>query len=241
MARPISWLPRLAAIRRSAEGSVRTHYDSPALAQLFQLQPRAAGKLMESLPKVEALGRSRLVPREGLLRFLDGVAEAVDPAAVEAYIKQQRTLQAKLSRKKPRILVRRDVVEGGRLVSLPNSITLDRGRMTVEFQSSLQLVETLAMLVGAIDNDQLEFEQTYCFEVGGKPWNPSAQDLALAEDAAEINRVAAEAAEFLAHRQLHRETTRDTTDNPYLNPPPNDGFLDAYRIPHPPPDTDRDE
>jgi hypothetical protein len=72
MPRPGSWLPRLHTISRSVANSVRSHYDRRDLEHLFELQPRAAQKLLEMLPTVE-IGTSRLVDREVLAGFLDRV------------------------------------------------------------------------------------------------------------------------------------------------------------------------
>ncbi len=70
MPRPVSWLPRLHEIRRSVDTSVRSHYDRHDLQRLFELQPRAAQKLIEMLPAV-TVGTSRLVEREALASFLE--------------------------------------------------------------------------------------------------------------------------------------------------------------------------
>ena len=47
MSRPISWLPRLHEITRAVEHSIRSHYDRHDLEELFELQPRAAQKMLE--------------------------------------------------------------------------------------------------------------------------------------------------------------------------------------------------
>ena len=86
MPRPVSWLPRLHEIRRSVQNSVRSHYDRRDLEQLFELQPRSAQNFFALLPSVP-VGRSRLVEREALARFLDGVQEADD---VPAYMERVR-------------------------------------------------------------------------------------------------------------------------------------------------------
>lgn len=166
MARPVSWLPRLAEIRRSVTNSKRTHYDRPALEQLFQMQPRAAGKLMALLPQVDALGRSRLVERAALARFLDEINNAED---VSAALTQQRTLGAKVTRRKPRLLVRRDLVEEGELVSLPNTVKIERGLLTVSFSSKMELIESLAIFAGAVENNEEEFIERYVLDAPGSP------------------------------------------------------------------------
>jgi hypothetical protein len=75
MPRPISWLPRLSAIRRSAENSVRSHYDRKDLERLFEVQPRSAQLLLELLPTIR-LGRSLLVERAALAQFLERITVA---------------------------------------------------------------------------------------------------------------------------------------------------------------------
>lgn len=158
MARPISWLPRLSDIRRSVSNSVRTHYDRPALELLFQMQPRAAGKLMAILPQVEALGRSRLVEKDALLRFLEKVGGADN--ASTAYTRQ-RAEKGNVSRKKPRLLVRRELVDGGSLAALPKTVELSRGHLLVTFENRLEMLESLAMVLGAVENNFEEFEERY--------------------------------------------------------------------------------
>jgi hypothetical protein len=158
MARPPSWLPRLAEIRRSVVNSKRTHYDRPALEQLFQMQPRAAGKLMKILPQVDALGRSRLVERGALARFLDAINDAEDATAAYS---EQRTQGAKISRKKPRLLVRKELISEGRLDNLPATTKLERGRLKVDFNSKMELLETLAIFLGAVENDEDEFIERF--------------------------------------------------------------------------------
>jgi hypothetical protein len=56
---------------------VRSHYDRHDFEVLFELQPRAAQKLLEMLPKVQ-IGNTRLLDREVLAGFLDRVQEAED-------------------------------------------------------------------------------------------------------------------------------------------------------------------
>lgn len=77
MPRPLSWLSRLHEIRPSIAGSVRSRYDRHDLQALFELQPLSGQKLMELLNTV-AVGISRLVEREALASFLEGLGETED-------------------------------------------------------------------------------------------------------------------------------------------------------------------
>jgi hypothetical protein len=172
MARSVSWLPRLDEIRRSVENSVRTHYERRDLELLFKLQPRAAGKLLSLLRTESPLGSSHLVTREELRKFLDAVSKAQD---VTALVLSQRLQKQNISRRKPRSLVRRDLDPVG-LASLPNWITLVRGRLTVAFQTTEQLAEGLLIMARIFESDGDEFAATY------EPKKPSRDTSEAAAD-----------------------------------------------------------
>jgi hypothetical protein len=96
MPRPVSWLPRLHEITRAVTGSARSHYDRRDLEKLFELQPRAAQKMLEMLPTVQ-VGTSRLVDREVLANFLEGVRDADN---TETYLEQTRLAKAVVSHRR---------------------------------------------------------------------------------------------------------------------------------------------
>jgi hypothetical protein len=156
MARPASWLPRLHEIHRTVSNSVRSHYDRHNLEQLFELQPRAAQKLLSLLPTV-AVGTSRLVERQALAAFLDGVREADD---ITVYFERIRTQASASSRKKLRTLVRRDV-EPLRLDSLPANIEFIPGQMIVSFRTIEDLAQAMYSLARAIETDSDELARRY--------------------------------------------------------------------------------
>ena len=152
MPRPVSWLPRLHEIRRTVANSVRSHYDRRDIEGLFELQPRAAQELLKMLPSVQ-VGTSRLLDREVLAGFLGRVQDAEDTSEL---FEQLRTEKTAVSRRKPRSLVRRDL-DPVSLASLPDSITLSRGRMQVDFRSVEQLAESLLMLARVLESDGDQF------------------------------------------------------------------------------------
>ena len=156
MPRPLSWLPRLHEIRRAVANSVRSHYTRQDLEGLFELQPRAAQKLIEMLPSTQ-LGSARLVEREELERFLTGVHEAED---VSAYLEAVRAERHRVSRRRPRSLVRADLprVE---LASLPESIRLSPGRLEVSFRTVEELAEAMLMLARVLEGDGDEVASRY--------------------------------------------------------------------------------
>ncbi len=156
MPRPISWLPRLHLIARSVTNSVRSHYDRHDLESLFELQPRAAQKLLEMLPSVQ-VGTSRLVDREVLAGFLDRVRDAYDVPALYDKIRAEKAV---VSRRKPRSLVRRDLDAIG-IDSLPSSIVLSRRRLEVNFTSVEGLAEAMYALARVLEAEGEEFVALY--------------------------------------------------------------------------------
>ena len=162
MPRPVSWLPRLHEIRRSVANSVRSHYDRGDLEQLFELQPRAAGKLLEMLPTVQ-VGTSQLVDKQVLAGFLDRVQDADDTAKL---FDEVRAEKAKGARRRPRSLVRRDLDPIG-IASLPSSITLSLGRLEVDFETVEDLAEAMYALARVLEAEGEEFARTFQRSQGG--------------------------------------------------------------------------
>ncbi len=160
MPRPVSWLPRLHEIRRSVDSSVRSHYDRHDLQWLFELQPRAAQKLIEMLPAV-TIGTSRLVERETLASFLQRVQEAEDTSSLIEQVRQEKTAP---SRRSLRTLVRRDT-EPASLTVTPEGLSLERGRLEISFRNLEQLAESLVYLARLLDGDLDGFAQAYEPEV----------------------------------------------------------------------------
>jgi len=156
MPRPVSWLPRLYEISRAVTNSVRSHYDRRDLEHLFELQPRAAQKLIELLPSVQ-VGTSRLLERSDLLGFLDRVRDTDDTAALFETLRREK---AGISRRKVRSLVRRDLDPVG-LASLPDAIVLSRGRLEVSFATVEQLAECLLLLARVLENEGDAFAQAF--------------------------------------------------------------------------------
>jgi hypothetical protein len=156
MPRPLSWLPRLHEIDRSVANSVRSHYDRRDIERLFELQPRAAQKLLDLMPSVK-IGTSRLVEREALASFLSRVREAENTTEL---FEQMRGEKIGDSRKKPRSLVRRDLDPIG-IASLPESIGLSRGRLEVSFTTVEQLAESMLILARILEADGDRFAQKF--------------------------------------------------------------------------------
>ena len=156
MPRPISWLPRLHEISKAVTNSVRSHYDRRDLEKLFELQPRAAQELLKLLPSVQ-VGTSRLLDREVLATFLSRVRDAEDTSALFDKLREEK---AAVSKRRLRSLVRRDL-DPVSLTSLPDSMTLSRGRLEVNFQTVEQLAESMLMLARVLESEGEEFARAF--------------------------------------------------------------------------------
>ena len=112
--------------------------------------------MLEFLPSV-AVGTSRLIEREALAGFLDKVQESGDVAAVLERIRQEKTLA---SQKRLRSLVQRDDGEVS-LTSLPESLTMERGRVEVRFHTLEELAEAMYFLARVMQQDGAGFARDF--------------------------------------------------------------------------------
>ena len=156
MPRPISWLPRLHEITRTVTNSVRSHYDRRDVEKLFELQPRAAQELLKLLPSVQ-VGTSRLLDREVLADFLSRVRDTEDTAGLFEKLREEKVA---VSKRRLRSLVRRDL-DPVSITSLPDSMTLSRGRLEVKFDTVEQLAECMLMLARVLESDGEEFVKAF--------------------------------------------------------------------------------
>lgn len=172
MPRPISWLPRLHEITRTVKNSVRSHYDRRDLERLFQLQPRAAQKLLEVMPATR-IGTSRLVEHDVLAGFLERVRVAPDTGGLFDLLREERREET-ASRSSPRSLVRRDL-EPVTLDGLPDAITLTPGSLHVRFATTEQLAESMLLLARILESDGDNFARTYEPAASARP-DPSREE-----------------------------------------------------------------
>jgi hypothetical protein len=156
MARPLSWLPRLYEIRQSVANSVRSHYSRAELEALFQIQPRAASRMLEILP-TNLVGTSKLIAREMLAAFLDRVRDAED---VPALMEQIRAEKNAPSRRKLRHLVQREY-DPMSVYGIPETLKLKRGHLEIDYETMEQLSETLVSLAKILEDDLDEFVRLY--------------------------------------------------------------------------------
>ena len=175
MPRPISWLPRLAEIRRSVKNSARSHYERKDIERLFELQPRAAQALVQGISPSAKVGRSFLLwPAPILEVFLDRIQEGANPASLLSHRSEP------VPRRSLRELVQVDRFSAT-LDEAPGNISLQPGELTITFSSMQELAGALLALAEILDNA----EQFAAFEDRFVPRPPennhSAEDGAAVE------------------------------------------------------------
>lgn len=156
MARPVTWLTRLSAIRRSVSESIRSHYSTKDLQQLFEIQPRSAQMLASLIPTV-SVGNAKLIERQALSSLLDQLAVAADPGATLATMRRQPRPQ--IVRRKLRELIRTDVLAGKS--GLPINVNAERGLLAIRFADMEQLATALHAIANLLENDLEGFALSY--------------------------------------------------------------------------------
>ncbi len=147
MPRPLSWLPRLSEIRRAVRQSARSHYERKDIERLFQIQPRRAQELIQSISPSARVGRSFLLERGVLEDFLDAISDGADPASLLA------ARAAPAPRRKLRILVQHDHVPTT-LDNAPGNINFEAGKLTISFNCVQDLAGALLALAEILDNPE---------------------------------------------------------------------------------------
>ena len=153
-------------------GSPRSHYERRELERLFEIQPRAAQKLLEALPTVQ-VGTSHLVEREALLGLLEAVQQADDPAAV---LTAARVRRAGPARRTLRQLVPDDRPHTT-WETLPASLTLGPGEVRVTFARVEELAAALAALASLLDRDLEDFAERFELRSEAVPDEKGRQDV----------------------------------------------------------------
>lgn len=176
MARPITWIHRLPAIRRSVAESVRSHYSTKDIEQLFEVQPRSAQMIASLLPTV-TVGNSQLVERQALLGLLDELRASPDPAATMGAIRSRP--KPPVIRRKLRDLIRTDILVGE--TGLPFNVQApERGLLTIRYADMTELATALYGLSQRLDEDLEGFAILYAPE-GESPTMSTEDELERAD------------------------------------------------------------
>lgn len=234
MARPISWLHRVRDIHRAAVSSSSSHFDRSDLERLFQIQSRAAGKLMELLPRSDALGNSHLVERLKLIEFLERVQQADDvPAALDQVRKENPGVNR---RRKIQALRREDGMLVPKKPQAADAIGLSRGRLELQWKTFEEFMEGLFHLVVQVHGDEEAFVREYCIE----PPKPRDRDLDAALE--EIRRTNDEFDAWMLRKRVGVGVSTDTHRGTSSKPGVHRGIEsrpDSLSLRHTPPEDKR--
>jgi hypothetical protein len=172
MALPRTWLPRSEEILDVLRRMKSKKLDRPCIEELFQLQRRAAINLMHQAGATGTRGVESLVDRRNLIAWVERISEAES-----SLLARKRSTSEDLSRSvqevqavraalrehnRPPVSFRMvdDVLQSS-FASLPSSVTIEPGRISVDFpaenpEAALPLLYALAM---ALANDFETFRE----------------------------------------------------------------------------------
>ena len=158
-----AWFSRINDIIRDVRELPRPFVDRTTLEGLLGVGRRRAQQVLAPLI-TDRVGCSGLVDRDALIEHLRHLAEGDD-----AYYERnrRRKVAESLSRlnrewlERPQLLVEAPPqILAQEFANLPTGVSLDAGRITVEFDSPQQALEKLLALAMAISNDFDGFERS---------------------------------------------------------------------------------
>jgi hypothetical protein len=169
MARPVKWSRDLHSIRERAANARAETWGRWDIERLFGVGRASAQSLMKAIGEVQSVGGAHFVERTSLLGFLDAMIDAED--LEEAFRFRIREADAPPSVKPLRVALPPDL-RSVMLRDLPRNISLSPGRLEITANSSVDMLESLALLAQAMQND-LPHVQTI---LDPTPMPPHVQD-----------------------------------------------------------------
>jgi hypothetical protein len=150
MGRPVKWSRDLHLIRERAAQARTETWGRVDLEELFGVGRVTAQTLMKVIGEVQPVGGAHFVERSSLLGFLD--AMIVAPDFDLAFRDRVREADAPPSPKPLRIALPADL-RSVMLRDLPAHISLSPGRLEITADSAVAMLESLALLAQAMQND----------------------------------------------------------------------------------------
>jgi hypothetical protein len=150
MARPVKWSRDLYPIRDRAAHSRTETWARKDIERLFDIGRASAQSLMKAIGEVQAVGGAHFVERSSLLAFLDEMIQA--DSVEEAMRKRLLEADAPPSPKPLRIALPADL-RSVMLRDLPENIKLTPGRLEITAPDTIGMLENLALLAQALQND----------------------------------------------------------------------------------------
>lgn len=156
MAKGISWLGRIDAIRKTLVESTRSHHTRRQIEDAFQVQPRTALRILEVVRPVK-VGTNYFAETGNLLGLLDAMKDAENPSEL---MDQLRADKQAASRRQLRVLVHTPY-DPMMLYGIPGLLTHSRGNLHVKYDSLEKLGEAMVAVALTLQNDLEEFRRLY--------------------------------------------------------------------------------
>jgi hypothetical protein len=150
MPRPVKWSRDLHLIRERADRSRTETWSRQDIERLFDIGRASAQNLMKAIGMVQSVGGAHFIERTSLLAFLEAMIEA--PSVEEALRLRLLEADAAPTPKPLRIALPTDL-RNVMLRDLPSHIQLSPGRIEITGDSAISILESLALLARAMQND----------------------------------------------------------------------------------------
>jgi hypothetical protein len=148
--RPVKWSRELYSIRERAAHARTETWGRLDIEELFGVGRVTAQTLMKAIGEVQPVGGTHFVERSSLLSFLDSMMDA--PDFDQAYRSRVLEADAPPSPKLLRVALPSDL-RSIMLRDLPENISLSPGRLEITAESAVAMLESLALLAQAMQND----------------------------------------------------------------------------------------
>ena len=156
MARPVKWFRDLHSIRERAANDRTETWGRLDIEGLFGVGRATAQSLMRAIGEVQPVGGAHFVERSSLLAFVDAMIDA--PDFDQAFRSRIREADAPPSSKPLRVSLPRDL-RSVMLRDLPANISLAPGRLEITADSAIGIIESLAILAQAMQNDLPQIQE----------------------------------------------------------------------------------
>ncbi len=150
MSRPVKWSRDLHPIRERARHAATETWSRVDIERLFGVGRATAQSLMKAIGEIQPVGGAHFVERATLLSFLDALIEA--PDFDEAFRARTREAEAPPQTKPLRVSLPSDL-RSVTLLDLPSNILLSFGKLEIQAESAVAMLESLALLAQAMQND----------------------------------------------------------------------------------------
>lgn len=150
MPRPVKWSRDLHLLRERAERSKTETWSRQDIERLFNIGRASAQSLMKAIGLVQSVAGAHFIERSSLLSFLDAMIAA--PSVEEGLRLRLLEADAPPAPKPLRIALPTDL-RNVMLRDLPPQIQLSPGRVEIAGDSAVAILESLALLAQAMQND----------------------------------------------------------------------------------------